>query len=132
MQKSFRKYNIDFQLVPLYTHRRNAAERAIRTFKNHLCAGLATCDPNFPSQEWDRLIPQSVLTLNLIRSSRTNPSLSSHAAINSNFYFNTTPLAPPGTKVLVHEASSNQPSFSTHAINGWYIVPYLNHYRCYH
>ena len=107
MQKSFRKYNVDFQLVPPYTHHRNAAERAIRTFKNHLYAGLTSCDPNFTSQKWDRLIPQAMITLNLLCSSRKNPSLSSHTAINGNFNFNATPLAPPGTKVLVYKAASN-------------------------
>ena len=110
MQKSFRKYNVNFQLVPPYTHRRNAPERAIRTLKNHLCAVLASCDPNFPSQEWDRLVSQEILTLNLLRSSCTNPSLSAHAAINGNFDFNTMPLAPPVTNVLIHESASNQPS----------------------
>jgi hypothetical protein len=40
---------IDFQLVPLGLHRRNAAERAIRTFKNHFIAGLCSTDTNFPS-----------------------------------------------------------------------------------
>ena len=119
MQKDFHKYNIDFQLVPLYTHRRNAAKRAIRTFKNHLCARLDSCDPNFPSQEWDRLILQAVIPLNLLRSSRTNPRLSAHAAINRNFDFNAITLAPPDTKVLVHGAASNQTSFSTHAVDGW-------------
>ena len=37
--------DIDFQLAPPHCHRRNAAERAIRTYKNHLIAGLATTDP---------------------------------------------------------------------------------------
>jgi 3-deoxy-D-arabino-heptulosonate 7-phosphate (DAHP) synthase len=32
--------DITFQLVPPYNHRRNAAERAIRSFKDHLSAGL--------------------------------------------------------------------------------------------
>ena len=132
MQKSFRKYNVKFQLIPPYTHRRNAAERAICTLKNYLCAGIASCKPNFPSKEWDCLIPHAVLTLNLLRSSRTNPSISSHAAINGSFDFNATPLAPPGTKVLVHKAASNRPSFSIHAVDGWYIGPSPKHYRCYH
>ena len=35
------------QLVPPYTHRRNLAERAIQTFKNHFKAGLASVDPDF-------------------------------------------------------------------------------------
>jgi hypothetical protein len=40
--------NVDFQLVPPGIHRRNAAERATRTFKNHFVAGLCSVDKNFP------------------------------------------------------------------------------------
>ena len=32
--------DVNYQLVEPHTHRVNAAERAIRTFKNHLVAGL--------------------------------------------------------------------------------------------
>jgi hypothetical protein len=60
---------IDFQLVPPNDHRRNAAERAIRTYKNHLIAGLCSTDKDFPLHLWDRLIPQCTLTLNLLRGS---------------------------------------------------------------
>lgn len=31
-----KKSDVKFQLVPLHAHRRNAAERSIRTLKNHL------------------------------------------------------------------------------------------------
>ena len=48
MKHAFETNGIKFQLVPPHQHRRNAAERAIRTFKNHLLAGLATYDPTFP------------------------------------------------------------------------------------
>ena len=65
--------NVTFELVPPNQHRRNAAERAIRTFKNHFLAGLATCDPAFPLREWDRLLQQAELTINLLRNSRLNP-----------------------------------------------------------
>jgi hypothetical protein len=36
------KQNITFQLVPPYSHRRNSAEREIRSFKDHLIAGLCS------------------------------------------------------------------------------------------
>ena len=39
---------IDFQLAPPNSHRRNAAERAIRTFKNHFIAILMGADKDFP------------------------------------------------------------------------------------
>ena len=50
---------ITYQLVPPHIHRRNAAERAIQSFKNHFLAGLSACNPKFPLREWDRLIPQA-------------------------------------------------------------------------
>ena len=131
LRKAFLKNDIAFQKVPAHIHRRNAAERAIRTFKNHLIAGLCTCDPEFPIAEWDRLLPQAILTLNLVRTARRNPSLSAHAAIFGNYDFRATPLAPPGTRVLVHLKPSQQTSFGTHGLDGWYIGPAFDHYRCY-
>ena len=58
-----------YQLTPPHIHRINAAERAIQTYKNHLVAGLATCDRDYPVTEWDRLINQCNITLNLLRNS---------------------------------------------------------------
>ena len=66
---------IDYQLVPPGVHRRNAAERAIRTFKNHFIAGLCSTDKNFPLHLWDQLVPQAELTLNMLRGSRLNPKV---------------------------------------------------------
>jgi hypothetical protein len=51
LKKAFQKYNVAFQRVPPHVHRQNAAERAIQTWKNHFCAGLATCGPKFPLLE---------------------------------------------------------------------------------
>jgi len=67
---------VDFQLTPAGMHRRNAAERAIRTFKNHFIAILCSTDPEFPLRLWDRLLSQALTTLNLLRGSRINPKLS--------------------------------------------------------
>jgi hypothetical protein len=51
LKKTLAKYDLTYQLVPPHLHRRNAAERAIRTYKKHLLACLATCDPDFPAAE---------------------------------------------------------------------------------
>jgi hypothetical protein len=46
--------DVDFQLAPPGVHRRNAAKRAIRTFKNHFIAGLCiSVDKDFPLHLWD-------------------------------------------------------------------------------
>ena len=75
--------NTTYQLVPPYKHRRNLAERAIQTYKNHFKAGLASVNPNFPLSEWDRLLEQANITLNLLRAARTNPKLSAYTYILS-------------------------------------------------
>jgi hypothetical protein len=122
---------VTYQLVPPHIHRRNAAERAIRTFKNHFIAGLATCDTNFPMHLWDRLIPQALLTLNMLRGSRLNSKLSAHAQVMGQYHYTNHPLAPPGTQVMVHEKPSNRKSWAPHATEGWYVGPAMEHYRCY-
>jgi Reverse transcriptase (RNA-dependent DNA polymerase) len=121
---------VDYQLVPPGVHRRNAAERAIRTFKNHFIAGLCSLDKDFPLHLWDRLLPQALLTLNLLRGSRINPKLSAHAQMNGHYDFNRTPIAPPGIRVLVHEKPSARGTWAPHALDGWYVGPALDSYRC--
>ena len=124
------KHSIDYQLVPPHSHRRNAAERAIQTFKAHFISGLSGVHPDFPITEWDRLLEQAQLTLNLLRNSRVNPKLSSYAYLFGNFDFNKTPLAPVGTKVLVFEHPSTRGSWAYRGTPGWYIGPSMEHYRC--
>jgi hypothetical protein len=53
LKAALAKYDLTYQLVPPHLHCCNAAERAIWTYKNHLLASLATCDPAFPVAEWD-------------------------------------------------------------------------------
>ena len=117
--------------MPPHAHRRNAAERAIRTFKNHFIAGLASTDPTFPLYLWSALVPQAVLTLNLLRTSRINPKLSLYAQIWGQFDFNKTPLVPPGTKLILHEKPHQRNTWSPHGLIGWYVGPAMDHYRCY-
>ena len=44
LKEAMKNYKIYFQLDPLHTHRQNAAERAIRTYKNHFIYGFSTID----------------------------------------------------------------------------------------
>ena len=131
MKKTMKLLDVNFQLVPPHNHRRNAAERMIRTFKNHFVSILCSTDKNFPMSEWDQLLPQAELTLNLLRSSRINPRMSAWTQLEGTFNFNATPLAPPGTPIIVHEKPSQRASWAPHGLDGFYLGPALNHYRCY-
>jgi hypothetical protein len=99
LKRTIRDKDIDFQLVPPHTHRRNAAERAIQTFKNHFVPCLCTAVKHFPMRPWDRLMQQAMTTVNLLRTLHLHPLLSSKAHLNGPFDFNGTPLAPLGTPI---------------------------------
>ena len=111
---SLHNKGIIFELVPPHHHRRNSAERAIRTFKNHIIVGLTTCDPAFPLREWDRLIDQGELTLKLLRNSRVNPLLSSWAYLFDNNDFKNIPLVSPGTKIILYSKPGQRKSWAFH------------------
>ena len=116
--------------MPPHLHRTNAAERAIATFKDHFIAGLASIDPAFPMHLWCRLLPHATTTLNLLRPSRLSPKVSNKAILNGVFNYDRTPLAPPGTRVIVHEAPSVRQTWAPHGVDGWYIGGAPKHYRC--
>jgi hypothetical protein len=59
LKKKITTNDVEYQLVPPHRHRRNAAERAIRNFKEHFVAGLSSADPTFPLHLWDRFLPQA-------------------------------------------------------------------------
>jgi hypothetical protein len=100
LKNYFTVNDIDYQLVPSHCHRRNAAERAIRTFKEHFVAGLSSVDPSFPMHLWDRLLPQAEITLNLLRTSQLHPQLSVAAHYHGLVDYNKTAFAPPGCKII--------------------------------
>ena len=118
-------------MVPPNAHRENAAERAIQIFKNHFLSALATADTTFPINEWDRLIPQAEMTLNLLIPSRCNPTLSAYSYYHGVHNFATTLLAPAGTKVVIHMKPRNRASWDYHGRTGWYIGHAPDHYRCF-
>ena len=124
--------NITVQLAPDGCHHRNTAERAIRTFKNHFIAGLCTAHKNFPLNKWDSLLPQAVITLNLLRTSCINPKIFAHTLLNGLYNFNATPMTPPGSRILLHKKPALCGTWAAHDVNAWYLVPALHHYRCYH
>ena len=79
---------------------------------------------------WDKLIPQACITINLLCNSHRNQKLSAEAHLNGKFDYNTTPLTPPGTKVVAFEPPDKRNIWETHDTLGWYIGTALNHYRC--
>ena len=117
-----------FSFAPAANHRALHAERAIRTYKNHLIATLSTTAPDLNSL-WDKLLPQIEICLNHLLPYKPNPAVSAYAGIRGGPYdFRAHPIAPLGTKVLIHDKPANRNSWAAH---GFYIGPALQHYRCF-
>ena len=120
-----------YQLVPPDMHRRNKAERAIRTFKAHFLSILASVDPSFPKNRWDTLLPQAEITVNLLRQSHIHPSISAWEHFNGPFNFDATPMGPPGSRIISHAKGSTRKSWDYRGNLGHYVGPALEHYRCF-
>jgi hypothetical protein len=40
-------------------------------------------------------------------------------------------MAPPYTRIIAHETPNRRSTWAPHGLDGWYIGPALEHYRCY-
>ena len=118
------------QLVEPHNHRVNAAERAIQTFKDAFIAALATTDRDFPLQLWDKLTPQVITCLNLLRASRTDPTKSAYEILHGPYDWQRFPRAPLGCKAVIYEDGDKRGSWASRGVDGWYLGPSLDHYRC--
>jgi hypothetical protein len=75
-------------------------------------------------------MPQADITLYLLRSSCREPKLSAYACLNGNYDFYQSPLAPPGTRVVVHVTPEQRANMAPHGVDGWYVGPSTEHCRC--
>ena len=95
----------------------------IITFKDRFVAGLFSTEPDFPMKNWDCLLEQAEITLNLLLPSRLNLKLSAYEYLNGTFDYNRTPMAPPGTRTPVHNKTHNRSTWAPHGQEGWYDFP---------
>ena len=48
--------------------------------------------------------------------------------LEGNCDFNKTPLAPPGTKIIIHDKLGQRKYWDPRGVEGWYLGPYMEHY----
>eukprot|EP00957_Ditylum_brightwellii_P120329 9181763-Ditylum_brightwellii.AAC.1 len=63
---------------------------------------------------WDRLLPQAMIMVNLLRACRINHKLSAYEYLHGTFNYNATLIAPPGTTVLIHKKVDQRTSWGVH------------------
>jgi hypothetical protein len=119
----------DMELVPPGCHQRNAAEVAIRNFKAHFLSILAGVADDFSLSLWDQLLPQTEITINLIRQSNATPNVSAYAHLSGPFDYNKMLLAPMGCEAQVHKKTDKHGTWAYHSVDGWYLFTSPEHYR---
>jgi len=101
------KYKFELEMVPPGCHQRNAAKVAIRNFKFHFLSVLTGMAESYPIHLWDRLLPQTEITLNLLRQLNATPTVSAYPHLSGPFDYNKMPLAPMGCEVQIHKKQTN-------------------------
>ncbi len=122
------KEECKLQLVKPHNHRLNAAKQAIQTFKDAFIPALATTDSEFPLQLWDRLTPQVLNCLNMMRASRIDATKSAYETLYGPYNWDRYPLAPLGCKAVIYEDGGGL--WASRGVDGWYLGPSMDHYRC--
>jgi hypothetical protein len=123
------KCKLTLELVPPGCHHCNAAEVAICSFKFLFLSVLAGVANYFPLHLWDRLLPQTEITLNLLRQSNALPNISAYTHLSGPFDYNKMPLAPMGCEVQVQKKGGKWGTWAYHSIDGWYLSTSPDHYR---
>ena len=115
--------------VAPHAHRVNVAKPAAKKAKYHLIAALATLDWGCPIQLWSKMLKQVQDTLNMFRTSRNDTTKTAYQELEGDFDWNTTPMAPLGTKGSVYIHPDNRNMFAPHCNEGFTVGRAPHHYR---
>ena len=122
---------IVWEFVPPGQHRRNIAERAIQTSKDHFVAILVGVSTNFSMHLWCRLLPQAEFTLNLLRQSINTPNVSSNAHVHGTHKFMKRPLETLVCDIQAQEKAYKRRTWDPHSCDGWNVGTSMDHHRCF-
>ena len=131
MIAEFKKQGLDYQLALQGNHQVVGVERAISIFKNCFVAIRSGTDPVFSQKGLTHLIHQAEVILNMLRPSRINPCISVYTQVHGIFHFNCTPLAPADCKIIIHDQTDEQPSWSDHGSWGHYVGQVMKYFQKY-
>ena len=129
-KQEIKESGMTYQLVPPNNHRRNIAEKAIQTWKDHFVAVLSGTDNNFPMHLWCRLLPQAEKQLMLLMKTNINPKISAYAYLYGPHNYNAHPFVPIGMEAMVHDPPNKRRTFAQHCSKGYVLGTSTEHYRC--
>ena len=129
-KKDIAESGMTYELVPPNNHRRNIAEKAIQTWKDHFISVISGTDNNFPMHLWCQILPQAERQINLLRQSNVHPKISAYAHLYGPHNYNAKPFVPIGMETLIHEKPSKRKTFAQHCVKGYVLGTSPEHYRC--
>ena len=129
-KEAIQELGMTYQLVPPDNHQRNAAEKAIQTWKDHFVAVLSGTADDFQLHLWCQLLPQMERQLCLLRQTNTNPKVCTHTYLYGPHNYNAEPYVPLGMQALVYDKPNRRKSFAPHCSKGWVLGTSHEHYRC--
>ncbi len=75
-------------------------------------------------------MPQVQDALNLLRTSRIDPTKSAYEVLNEPCDWNRYPLAHLGCKAVIYKDGDTRGSWASRGVDGWYLGPLVDHYQC--
>lgn len=100
-------------------------------FKSHSIVVYAGVDEKCPIHECDRLIPQIIVTLNLLQQSNVSPNVSAYAHHHGQYKYHRMPLAPMGCTVQFRESAIRRRMSGERSADGWYLLMLPEHDQFY-
>ena len=67
------------------------------------------------------------MTSNMVTPCRTNPRMSAHTALEGEFNYNNTPLAPLESMIKAGDNVFTRTSWEPHATKAWHVGPAMDH-----
>ena len=77
------------------------------------------------------ILPQTEITLNLLRQSLINPLMSVWEHFNGTFDFSVTPMGQMDCHIIINNEPSKQKYWDHLGRDGFYVGPALENYRCF-
>ena len=103
-------------------------ERAVLTLKSCFKSTITSLPPGFPFAYWCRLLEQVYLTGNIVRPFLQNPKLSTWVGMEGEYHFDSTPIAPPGSAMLMQIKPADLTTFGLNAKMAWCMGPCFKHF----
>ncbi|KAL7480511.1 hypothetical protein ACHAW6_006206 [Cyclotella cf. meneghiniana] len=132
LKTTIRSNGCTVELTPPDVHQHNNAKCTIQTFKSHFIAILSGVDNSFPITEWDSLLPQAILIVNLLYNANVAPKISAYTYHHGPFDYDRMPLASIGCAVQFHVKPGHRRTWGEHSTDRWYIGASPEHYRTHH